>query len=65
MWLERKKSPQLFKKYWPGDVLCMQKEGRWSHAVRCKGTKIWRDELVDKRFTGTCICLEIGITRTV
>jgi hypothetical protein len=27
------------------------KEGGWSHILRCEGTRCWREELVDKRFT--------------
>jgi hypothetical protein len=28
------------------------KEEGWSHIVRCDETKSWREDLVDKRFTG-------------
>jgi hypothetical protein len=27
------------------------KEGGWSHILRCAETRSWREELVDKRFT--------------
>jgi hypothetical protein len=39
---------------------CAKEEG-WSHILRCDETKSWRDDVVDKRFTG--VDLEIGIRR--
>jgi hypothetical protein len=30
--------------------MCNKEEG-WSHILRCKETRSWREELVDKRFT--------------
>jgi hypothetical protein len=41
---------------------CSKEEG-WSHVLRCEGTRRWRDELVDERFTS--INPEIGISRIV
>jgi hypothetical protein len=29
------------------------KEGGWSHILRCEEARSWREELVDKRFTST------------
>jgi hypothetical protein len=40
--------------------MCNKEEG-WSHILRCAETRSWREELVDKRFTGTEP--EIGIRR--
>jgi hypothetical protein len=37
------------------------KEGGWSHILRCVETRSWREELVDKRFTS--IEPEIGMRR--
>jgi hypothetical protein len=30
--------------------MCNKEEG-WSHILRCKETRSWREELVDKQFT--------------
>jgi hypothetical protein len=38
--------------------MCSKEEG-WSHIFRCDETKSWRNDLVDKRFTG--VDPEIGI----
>jgi hypothetical protein len=38
------------------------KEEDWSHILRCEGTKIWRDQSLDKRFRN--IDAEIGIGTT-
>jgi hypothetical protein len=40
------------------DPVCRKVEG-WSHIMRCEGTKNWRDELLDKKFTS--VGLEIRI----
>jgi hypothetical protein len=32
--------------------MCNKKEG-WCHILRCKETRSWREEFVDKRFTST------------
>jgi uncharacterized protein YprB with RNaseH-like and TPR domain len=40
--------------------MCNKEEG-WTHIVRCKETRSWREELTDKRFTS--IEPEIGIRR--
>jgi hypothetical protein len=42
--------------------ICSKEEG-WSHILRYKGTRIWRDKLLDKRFTSNDP--EVGIRRTV
>jgi hypothetical protein len=34
----------------------------WSHTLRCEGTKIWRDQALDKRFRNI---VEIGIRRII
>jgi hypothetical protein len=41
--------------------VCNKEEG-WSHILRCKETRSWREELVDERFTS--IEPEIGMRRT-
>jgi hypothetical protein len=35
------------------------REKNWSNILRCKGTKIWRDQILDNRFR--YIVAEIGI----
>jgi hypothetical protein len=42
--------------------VCSNEEG-WCHILRGEGTRIWRDELVDKRFTS--VDPETGIRRIV
>jgi hypothetical protein len=34
---------------WGISPIC-SKEEEWSHILRCEGTKIWRDKILDKRF---------------
>jgi hypothetical protein len=34
---------------WGFSSIC-SKEEEWSHILRCERTKIWRDEILDKRF---------------
>jgi hypothetical protein len=42
-------------------MIFVYKEEGWSHILRCDETKIWREDLVDKRFTS--VDPEIGIIR--
>jgi hypothetical protein len=39
------------------------KEEDWGHVLRCEGTNIWRDEILDKKFRN--VDTEIGIRRIV
>jgi hypothetical protein len=42
--------------------MCSKEEG-WSHILKCEGTRSWREELVEERFTS--IALETGVGKIV
>jgi hypothetical protein len=44
--------------------MCNKEEG-WSHILRCKETRSWREDLVDKRFTSIEPEIEIRIIATI